>query len=588
MSAVLGPDALDHAAQAAESVEILADGAKLGDDWLKMLIDIQVKDFWTMPDMASVRFHDPGGTKLASCPLKLGTGLVVKLGAARDRTTTKVFDGEVVALEPVFGEDGVHIAVRAFDKGHRFNREKRSEVYLNDKAEDIVRKAIGRSGLPAGSINSTSVVHEHFQQSAETDWDLCWRLARMNGFEFGVDEGKVFFRKRATSSPITVTYLDDLISFAPRASAVGQVAGVKVVTTQDPKTKSATTGQAMTADGGSGAPNIFSQRAKVIGQFGRNPALVADRIATTAKEANEMAEGALARNAAAFLQAEGVCLGSPKLVAGATVQIKGVGDYSGNYVLSSTHHVIKGGGSYRTRFEISGDRPRTFSQLVSGGGGSGGGGAAADQSAWAAQLMLALVTNTNDPDNMGRVKVKFPSLGDNIESQWARVVTMGAGNGRGVFMMPQSDDTVVVGFEHGDPRRPFVLGTLYTGKEKLPNELKGSGREPMFAVKTPDKIFAQSDKELKLTSNEKMTVEIKGNPGEIAVTSDGDTKFDGKKNIKSTAAQNFEVTANSSVKIKGSGTVEIESSGQVKVKGSAVSIEGSGMVEVKGGMIKLG
>jgi uncharacterized protein involved in type VI secretion and phage assembly len=165
---------------------------------------------------------------------------------------------------------------------------------------------------------------------------------------------------------------------------------------------------------------------------------------------------------------------------------------------------------------------------------------------------------------------------------------MGAGNSRGVFMMPQADDTVVVGFEHGDPRRPFVLGTLYTGKEKLPAELKASNREPMFAVKTPHQIFAQSDKELKLTSNEKMTIEVKNNPGELAVTADGDIKFDGKKNIKSTAAQNFEVTANSSVKIKGSGTVEIESSGQVKVKGSAVSIEGSGMVEVKGGMIKLG
>jgi phage protein D len=592
MPVTLSPDALDSAALAADSVELLANGAKLGDEWMRMLLDVQVKDFWTQPDMASVRFIDPLGEKVDSCPLKLGTELVVKLGAAKDKSTTKVFQGEVVALEPQFREDGVHIAVRAFDKGHRFNRIKRSEVYLDKTASDIVKLAIGRNGVGVGAVDATTLVHPHFQQSMETDWELCWRLARMNGYEFGVDDGKAFFRKRRASGAVTtLTYLQNLMTFTPRVSAIGQVSKV-TVNSQDPKMKAKTTGTASSPETQSNAPSIVSQRDRVISQFGGGEALVADRVATTQGEANTMAKGALARNAAAFLEAEGTCLGTPKLVAGATVSIKGVGQYSGDYVLSSTHHVFKGGGTYTTRFEITGDRPRTFAQLVGGGaaaGASGGGGASGDRSAWASQLMIALVTNNNDPDNMGRVKVKFPTLGDNMESEWARVMTLGAGNERGVFMMPQIDDTVVVGFEHGDPRRPFVLGTLFTGKEKLSSDLKDSNREPKFAVKTPHQIFAQSDKELKLTSNEKMTIEIKGgNTGELSSTTDGDTKLTAKKNIKAEASQNIEVSANSSVKIKGNGSVEIEASGQLKVKGAAVSIEGSGMVEVKGGMIKLG
>jgi uncharacterized protein involved in type VI secretion and phage assembly len=147
----------------------------------------------------------------------------------------------------------------------------------------------------------------------------------------------------------------------------------------------------------------------------------------------------------------------------------------------------------------------------------------------------------------------------------------------------------VVGFEHGDARRPFVLGSLYTGTEPLPADLTdGQDRKSKFGVKTDHQFLAHSEKELKLHSGEKMTIEIKGNPGDLKVEADGNIENKASKNYKTTASQNFEVSANSSVKIKGSGTVEIESSGQLKITGSTVSIQGSGMVEVKGGMIKLG
>jgi uncharacterized protein involved in type VI secretion and phage assembly len=174
-------------------------------------------------------------------------------------------------------------------------------------------------------------------------------------------------------------------------------------------------------------------------------------------------------------------------------------------------------------------------------------------------------------------------------SEWARVATMNAGKDRGVFMYPQPNDEVVVGFEHGDPRRPFVLGSLFTGTEPLHADLTDSqNRKSKFGVKTDHQILAHSEKELKLHSSEKMIIEVKGNPGDLNVEADGNVEVKGSKNVKLTAGQNYEVSASSSVKIKGSGSVEIESSGSLKVKGSTVSVEGSGMVEVKGGMIKLG
>jgi uncharacterized protein involved in type VI secretion and phage assembly len=207
--------------------------------------------------------------------------------------------------------------------------------------------------------------------------------------------------------------------------------------------------------------------------------------------------------------------------------------------------------------------------------------------------VIGEVTNNNDPDDMGRVKVKFDSLGTNMESEWARVATLNAGSDRGIFMMPQPGDQVVVGFEHGDTRRPFVLGSLYTGKEKLPADLKDPDkRDAKLGVKTPHKILAHSTKELKLHSGEQMVVEVKneasGASGDLKVTTDGNVQVESQKGTKLKAGQTIELDASSSVTIKGQGSVTIEASGSLKLKGSTIDIQGTGPVNVKGSVINLG
>ena len=78
---------------------------------------------------------------------------------------------------------------------------------------------------------------------------------------------------------------------------------------------------------------------------------------------------------------------------------------------------------------------------------------------------------------MGRVRVKFPGLDESQEGWWARVASPSAAGDRGMLMMPLVDDEVVVGFEHGDPRRPFVLGSLWNGSGK-PEALAAEGGKP--------------------------------------------------------------------------------------------------------------
>ena len=79
---------------------------------------------------------------------------------------------------------------------------------------------------------------------------------------------------------------------------------------------------------------------------------------------------------------------------------------------------------------------------------------------------IGIVTNVKDPDKQGRVKVCFPRLPGKPESDWARVAQPAAGDGRGFYWIPHVNDEVLIGFERGQTNRPFVIGSLWNGKDK--------------------------------------------------------------------------------------------------------------------------
>ena len=83
-------------------------------------------------------------------------------------------------------------------------------------------------------------------------------------------------------------------------------------------------------------------------------------------------------------------------------------------------------------------------------------------------VVVGLVTNNQDPDGQGRVKVKFPWLSDQDESHWARLAAPMAGQDRGAYFLPEVDDEVLLAFEHGDARFPYILGALWNGKDAPP------------------------------------------------------------------------------------------------------------------------
>ena len=77
-----------------------------------------------------------------------------------------------------------------------------------------------------------------------------------------------------------------------------------------------------------------------------------------------------------------------------------------------------------------------------------------------------IVVDNEDPEQQGRIKVKLPWFDDETVTEWCRVRQAYAGNGYGMFFIPEVDDEVLVAFIHGDLRLPVILGGLYNGIDK--------------------------------------------------------------------------------------------------------------------------
>ncbi len=82
-------------------------------------------------------------------------------------------------------------------------------------------------------------------------------------------------------------------------------------------------------------------------------------------------------------------------------------------------------------------------------------------------LVVGVVSDLDDPERIGRVQVKYPYREDQL-SGWARLVTPMGGKQRGLLMRPEVGDEVLIGYEQGDPRRPHVLGAMWSSADAPP------------------------------------------------------------------------------------------------------------------------
>ncbi|MCB0207512.1 MAG: type IV secretion protein Rhs, partial [Anaerolineae bacterium] len=171
----------------------------------------------------------------------------------------------------------------------------------------------------------------------------------------------------------------------------------------------------------------------------------------------------------------------------------------------------------------------------------------------------ALVADINDPDGQGRVKVRLPWLPDDGGgfSVWARLATLMAGANRGTWFIPDVDDEVLVAFEGGDPRRPYVVGALWNGQDTPPETMDGAGNNFIKSITSRNGVKITLDDN---DGQEKMILETPG--GQKLTLQDGPGKVeivDSNGNSVTLDSGGISVVASVKVSVRAS-TVEVNAS----------------------------
>lgn len=577
-------------------------GADLPQKLVDDMVDVRVYSSLHETSSAVIRVSDPDFAVIDGSTFQVGGEL--EIGFLVASTTVNVFKGEIVALGADQQPHGRHeLVVEAMDKSHRFSGEVKPKTFLEMTWSDIVKKVIGPYGLTA-KVDTTSEKHEYVLQTV-SDRLFLTRIADSIGFEWFVDGTQFVFRKRPSPSSVaTLSWIDETLQrFEVRASAADVVSKV-TVRGWDRVNSKEINGEASAASGadaiGSDAPlakHAFDKGKPMSKAFELVPGAI-----ITSAEAKQAATGVLADSQRALLRVAGEAAGDPKIKAGVWVEVKDCGTkLAGKYYVTECEHVFGGDQPYRTRFKLTSERESVPSPPTSNGATGGAFGYAG--------LVVGVVTNIkDDKTSKQRVKVKFPTL-PGLESAWARVAIPGGGPKTGLDMRPEVGDEVLVGFEHGDLRLPYVLGGLTS---KPDHEVKPAVKDGKVLYRSltsraghrieisdeegDDKSYVMittAKKDTKARFGQDM-IEISTKGADGLVFTDGKAKITMKDGKVVIDADEIEIKAKKNVKIdgqkldvKGKTGVAVDGGTQFEGKAVKVSINGSAMTEIKGGMLKL-
>jgi uncharacterized protein involved in type VI secretion and phage assembly len=186
----------------------------------------------------------------------------------------------------------------------------------------------------------------------------------------------------------------------------------------------------------------------------------------------------------------------------------------------------------------------------------------------------ALVSDIKDPDGQGRVKVVLPwspDSGSDRYEAWARLATLMGGNNRGSWFIPDVNDEVLIVFEGGDPRRPYVIGGLWNGSDSPPESMDGGGNNFLKVLRsrngvtvTLDDNDGQEQMILETPGGQKVT--LKDGPGAVEIID---------SNGNSVKLETSGITVNASAKIT------VNAGGQVEISASMVMVN-AGMSRFSG------
>lgn len=559
-------------------IEIEIEKQKVSDEFIEDILHVSVEESLHLPSMCNLILNNdyfPGRTKedkpwKHNNLLKIGNTIKIKFQSSttenfKDKVIGTIFEGEITAVECNFTDESqAPIIVRGYDVSHRLHRGRYNRSFLNMTDSDIVKKILGEIGIITGNIESSGSPHEYIFQENKTNMEFLRERALRIGFELFIKDNKLNFQKPKQEGNLNLKWLKDFNSFRARTSSSEQISSVEVRGWDYQEKKSivatAQSEQVLTKN-----QNGSGRKVSTKFQLDRKPPkmIVVDRPVSSEREAKEMAQAICNELGGEYVCADARAEGNPEIRVSKIINLTDMGQYDGQYYVTETRHLYHKR-VYTTEFTVRGLRGGNLFSLLS----------PQAHLKPSQTLIVGVVTDNKDPKGLGRVKVKFPTLTDEHSSNWARVVALGAANNRGFDCLPEVNDEVLVGFEHGDIHRPYIVGGVWNGKDKPPEDVNDTivnnkVRLRTFRTRTGHTLqFIEEDK-----GSSKAGIKVQSCKGHNIMLNDSDRCIEIKTKNGHIIKLNDE---NNSISIKSTGDLTLEAGGNIKLKASGnITVEGA-------------
>jgi phage protein D len=546
--------------------------------FIEDILQVAVEESLHMPSMCTLVINNDyfPGRREQDRPwkhddlLKIGKTIKIELQSSTtarfqdNRKKKPIFEGEITGIECHFTDESqAPIVIRAYDISHRLHRGRYNRSFQNMTDSDIVKKIAKEVGIEKVIVDSSDYINDYIFQENQTNMEFLRERAFRIGFELYVQDNCLYFRKSQKGKSLELKWLKDLNSFRVRVSSAEQVSSVEV-RGWDYQQKRAIVATAQNEQvitrSKNGSGREVSNKFKVVPKM-----IVVDRPVFSAQEANQIAQAICNELGGEFVCADARGEGNPEIRVGKVVNLKEMGRYDGQYYITETRHLYHKR-VYTTEFTVRGLRGGNLLTLLS----------PQTRLQPGQTLLVGVVTDNKDPKGWGRVKVKFPTLTEEHTSNWARIVALGAADNRGFDCLPEVNDEVLIGFEHGDIHRPYVIGGVWNGKDKPPEIVDDSvqnGKVRLRTFKTRTGHILQFVEEDRGSSQDGIYIETAGGH-QIRLNDSArqiEIKTSGGHQVKmDDRGQSISVSSTGNLSLKAQGNIEIKANGTITVEGRMI------------------
>ncbi len=412
-----------------------------------------------------------------------------------------------------------------------------SEMKVSDIASNILRDYKGIPSFPQQTINGNENV-TFSVQTQETDYRFLCRLADQHGYNFFYDGEKLNFEKIKSVSSNNVELNKSINLFHFRASVNLSPIHFKVRGYNHLKNEMQEKENKISEEGNPLVKTAI-KKSRVYPKVSMGVPYCIDNENSLSAVGDELAT----RQSNSMVTVSGGS-SSPKIKVGSVVEVKSDNQLLPGFdkkekfrVLSVTHSISNGGDSYNNSFvAIPESENRNMPVSMSGA------------KAKISGPLMAEVINTNDPDKLGRVQVKF-LLDKNISQNntpWLRVLVPFSSNG-GHFFLPEIGEKVVVFFEDFNiEKSPFVMGSFFDKAELTEKWSDSNNKKKGICTGAISLLFDENTGKLSINAK---SIEMITQEG---ITMDGGSEIKQQaNNINIDAKQKTEVAGKQGVKVKG-------------------------------------